>query len=101
MYAFPKIELPAKFIAEAESKGAVPDAYYCSQLLEATGICVVPGSGFRQKVIQYIPSCNDTNPSCTIKTLTPFLGGNLSLPDYNSTPEGNNGKICDFIHSLP
>ena len=52
MYAFPKVELPAKFIAEAESKGAVPDAYYCSQLLEATGICVVPGSGFRQKVLQ-------------------------------------------------
>ena len=50
MYAFPQITLPAKFIAEAEAKGHVPDAYYCSLLLEQTGICVVPGSGFRQKV---------------------------------------------------
>ena len=50
MYAFPNISLPEKFIKEAESKGQVPDAYYCSLLLEATGICVVPGSGFRQKV---------------------------------------------------
>lgn len=49
MYAFPQVTLPEKFIKEAESKGAVPDAYYCSLLLEATGICVVPGSGFRQK----------------------------------------------------
>jgi len=26
-----------------------PDAMYCHQLLEETGICVVPGSGFGQK----------------------------------------------------
>ena len=50
MYAFPQINLPPKFIKEAESKGETPDSYYCSSLLEATGICVVPGSGFRQKV---------------------------------------------------
>ena len=34
MYAFPQITLPAKFIAEAESKGEVPDSYYCSLLLQ-------------------------------------------------------------------
>ena len=50
MYAFPNIKLPEKFILEANEKGVVPDAYYCSLLLEETGICVVPGSGFRQKV---------------------------------------------------
>ena len=50
MYAFPNIKLPEKFIKEANAKGLVPDAYYCSLLLEETGICVVPGSGFRQKV---------------------------------------------------
>merc|ERR1719370_965304 len=49
MYAFPNIDLPEKFIQEAHEKGAVPDAYYCAMLLEETGICVVPGSGFRQK----------------------------------------------------
>ena len=26
-----------------------PDAMYCFQLLEETGICVVPGSGFGQR----------------------------------------------------
>jgi len=49
MYAFPNIKLPEKFVKEANAKGLVPDAYYCSLLLEETGICVVPGSGFRQK----------------------------------------------------
>ena len=38
MYAFPRITLPA---------GRTDDAY-CMELLEATGICVVPGSGFGQ-----------------------------------------------------
>lgn len=38
MYAFPRIELPA----------GKTDTEYCMALLEATGICVVPGSGFGQ-----------------------------------------------------
>lgn len=29
--------------------GIAPDAMYCLELLEATGVCVVPGSGFLQK----------------------------------------------------
>lgn len=29
--------------------GKSPDFLYCSDLLEATGICVVPGSGFGQQ----------------------------------------------------
>ena len=48
MYAFPKIDLPAKFLKEAEGSGMAPDALYCMRLLEATGIVVVPGSGFGQ-----------------------------------------------------
>ncbi len=32
-----------------QSKGVKPDAMYCFQLLEETGLCVVPGSGFGQK----------------------------------------------------
>ncbi len=39
MYAFPRIELPP----------GVTDAQYCLALLEETGICVVPGSGFGQE----------------------------------------------------
>lgn len=38
MYAFPMVELPA----------GRTDAQWCMSLLEATGICVVPGSGFGQ-----------------------------------------------------
>ena len=57
MYAFPNIKLPEKFIKEAGQKGLVPDAYYCTLLLEQTGICVVAGSGFRQKV-----NCANSTP---------------------------------------
>ena len=38
MYAFPRVELPA----------GTTDGEYCMALLEETGICVVPGSGFGQ-----------------------------------------------------
>ncbi len=38
MYAFPQVKLPA----------GRTDSEYCMALLEATGICVVPGTGFGQ-----------------------------------------------------
>jgi len=49
MYAFPSVILPAKAQAAAEAAGKPPDTFYALALLEATGIVVVPGSGFRQK----------------------------------------------------
>ena len=49
MYAFPRIHLPEKAIAKAASLGQAADFYYCVSLLEETGICVVPGSGFKQE----------------------------------------------------
>ncbi|KAL7266973.1 alanine transaminase [Rhizina undulata] len=49
MYLFPTITLPPKAIAAAEAAGKKPDEFYCLRLLDATGICVVPGSGFGQK----------------------------------------------------
>ncbi len=49
MYLFPTIDLPEKAIKAAEEKGKKPDDFYCLALLDATGICVVPGSGFGQK----------------------------------------------------
>ncbi|XP_013419828.1 alanine aminotransferase 1 [Lingula anatina] len=49
MYAFPRILLPEKACIEAKKRGQTPDSFYCFQLLEETGICVVPGSGFGQK----------------------------------------------------
>lgn len=58
MYAFPQITLPAKYLArcdavnaerKAKGQGAIAaDAQWALELLESTGIVVVPGSGFLQ-----------------------------------------------------
>jgi len=48
MYAFPQITLPQKAIDAAKAKGQQPDVFYAFELLENTGICIVPGSGFGQ-----------------------------------------------------
>lgn len=49
MYLFPTITLPAKAIEAAKADGKSPDAFYAMKMLEATGVCVVPGAGFGQK----------------------------------------------------
>ncbi|CAJ1401677.1 unnamed protein product, partial [Effrenium voratum] len=48
MYAFPQVYLPERFLQEARSAGKAPDMLYCIKMLEATGVIVVPGSGFGQ-----------------------------------------------------
>ncbi|EJS44219.1 alt2p [Saccharomyces arboricola H-6] len=49
MYLFPRLNLPKKALDESERLGIEPDEFYCTSLLESTGICTVPGSGFGQK----------------------------------------------------
>jgi alanine transaminase len=49
MYLFPTIRLPAGAAEAAAKEGRTPDEFYCMRLLEATGVCVVPGSGFGQR----------------------------------------------------
>ncbi|RPB00536.1 PLP-dependent transferase [Choiromyces venosus 120613-1] len=49
MYLFPTITLPTAAVKKAREEGRRPDEFYCMRLLEATGICVVPGSGFGQR----------------------------------------------------
>lgn len=49
MYLFPTITVPPKAIEQAKKENCQPDEFYCFRLLDATGICVVPGSGFGQK----------------------------------------------------
>ena len=49
MYLFPTITMPQKAIDAAKHAGKNPDDFYCMRLLEATGVCIVPGSGFGQK----------------------------------------------------
>lgn len=48
MYLFPTIKLPRKAVEAAKKEGRQTDEFYCLRLLDATGICVVPGSGFGQ-----------------------------------------------------
>uniref|UniRef100_A0A8C0ISW1 alanine transaminase n=1 Tax=Chelonoidis abingdonii TaxID=106734 RepID=A0A8C0ISW1_CHEAB len=49
MYSFPRIQIPARAVQEAQVRGFAPDMFFCLQLLEETGICVVPGSGFGER----------------------------------------------------
>ncbi len=49
MYLFPRIHLPQKAIEAARQAGKQPDEFYCLAMLETTGVCVVPGSGFGQE----------------------------------------------------
>lgn len=48
MYAFPRIRLPQGYIDEAAKANHAPDLKYALDVLEATGIMIVPGSGFGQ-----------------------------------------------------
>ena len=65
MYAFPSISLPPAAVSEAEAEGKAPDFLYCMKCLEATGLVIVPGSGFRQREgtfhfrITFLPSEED------------------------------------------
>ncbi|KAG6909422.1 hypothetical protein DXG01_000575 [Tephrocybe rancida] len=49
LYLHPRIELSEGAIAAARAAGKEPDAFYSLALLDQTGICVTPGSGFGQK----------------------------------------------------
>lgn len=49
MYLFPTIKLPQGAVDAARAQGKTPDEFYSLKLLEATGVCVVPGNGFGQK----------------------------------------------------
>ncbi|KAF2398942.1 alanine aminotransferas-like protein [Trichodelitschia bisporula] len=49
MYLYPTITLPSRAHEAAAAENHTPDEFYCLRLLDATGICVVPGSGFGQK----------------------------------------------------
>ncbi|XP_062404958.1 alanine aminotransferase 2 [Sardina pilchardus] len=49
MYAFPQLFIPPRAVEQAKALGMQPDMLYCLRLLEETGICLVPGSGFGQR----------------------------------------------------
>lgn len=49
LYLYPKIELLPRQIEAAKKIGKAPDMLYALELLDETGICAIPGSGFGQK----------------------------------------------------
>lgn len=53
LYLYPQIHLPAQAVEAAKQAGKEADAFYALALLDETGICVVPGSGFGQKEGEY------------------------------------------------
>ena len=48
MYLFPQILLPPRAVEAASHEGIAADEWYALKVLEATGLVVVPGSGFGQ-----------------------------------------------------
>lgn len=48
LYLFPKLQLTKKAEEVAKEMGKPVDGFYCLELLNQTGICVIPGSGFGQ-----------------------------------------------------
>ncbi|EEC84627.1 hypothetical protein OsI_31489 [Oryza sativa Indica Group] len=59
MYLFPRLRLPQAAIKAAQLEGVSPDVFYAHRLLGATGIAVVPGSGFH-------PVSGTSHIRCTI-----------------------------------
>jgi aspartate/methionine/tyrosine aminotransferase len=49
MYCFPSVQIPERAIQAAANLGVAPDTFYALSLLERTGVCVVPASGFGQR----------------------------------------------------
>ena len=49
MYLFPQITLPPKAIEAAKKENMTADSFYALKMLDATGVCVIPGSGFGQE----------------------------------------------------
>ncbi|KAJ1622208.1 alanine aminotransferase 2 [Pavlovales sp. CCMP2436] len=49
LYLFPNIRLPASALVAAAKLSVAADAFYAEKLLDNTGICIVPGSGFQQR----------------------------------------------------
>ncbi|KAM3866201.1 alanine aminotransferase 2-like [Diretmus argenteus] len=48
-FAFPRVHLPPRAIQKAKEEGMPPDHFYCSRLLEDTGLLVSPGCEHGQR----------------------------------------------------
>ncbi|EEB17477.1 Alanine aminotransferase, putative [Pediculus humanus corporis] len=96
MYAFPKIDMPEKALQEAKSKNMPADTFYAFQLLESTGICVIPGTGFKQMPDTY-------HLRTTILPSTAFYQYGLrNCPNYDKKQKSNDNylKTCKYCNLI-
>jgi len=49
MYAFPRVHIPEAAVEKAKNQNMEADVFWSLELLEATGVVTVPGSGFGQE----------------------------------------------------
>jgi len=73
LYAFPTITLPAKAIEAAKKADMEADALYCMELLDNTGIVLVPGSGFGQRAGTYHFRCTILPPEDKIADVVKLM----------------------------
>lgn len=62
MYVFPRLDLPERALKAAGAVGMLADVFYARRLLDATGIVMVPGSGFGQVFYSYL----NTSSCCKV-----------------------------------
>lgn len=74
MYCFPSVTLPPEAILAASQMGVSPDTLYAVSLLERTGICVVPASGFGQEEGRYGFRTTFLPPEDEVKRVVEMIG---------------------------
>lgn len=61
-FVYPRVDMPQRALDAAAEAQLSPDEFYCTNLLEQTGICVVPGTGFGQRPGTYHYRSTILNP---------------------------------------
>lgn len=74
MYLFPRLHLPERFIEHAKFLQTHPEDLYCMQLLESTGICLVPGWGFGESLGTFHIRCTILPPEEQMCEFAELLG---------------------------
>lgn len=87
MYAFPRVEVPEGAKKVAANNGQTADTLYALSLLDETGICVVPASGFGQK-------------DGRVGFRTTFLPGDEELDEAITMFKEHHMQFCEKYSSL-
>ena len=93
MYAFPNISLPAKAVEAAKNAGQPADVFYAFNLLESTGICIIPGSGFGQQQGTYHFRYTMMNNCSMVSYIVCFQNHNLATEGHDYGDAGEAGGV--------